>query len=186
MAEKDPNIDPYHVERIQQYQDPDSFTELYQRHFQMVFRLIAKIVLDEAVAEELAQESFMKASQQIQNFRGQASFKTWICKIGVNAANGHLRRIITARRHSDFLRVEAEGKGTARTPRESLFWKEEHQQVSLAMEALTPVLRTALVLTVIEGMEVAEAAEVQGCSRGTMYWRVHQARKQLKEAMSHE
>jgi RNA polymerase sigma-70 factor (ECF subfamily) len=186
MPKSDLEDDKHHVDRVQHVQDRDSFTELYRRHYRTVHRLIAKIVLDEWVAEELAQDTFMKASQNIHAFRGQSSFKTWVCSIGVNAANGHLRRHLTARRHADALRVDAEGRGRSHTPRESLFWKEENLRVSQALERLSPVLRTSLVLTVIEGMDVAEAARVQGCSRGTLYWRVHQARKQLKEVIGYE
>lgn len=178
--------DNHHVDRVQQFQDRESFGELYHRHYRTVHRVIARIVLNEAIAEELAQDTFMKAAEQIHTFQKRSSFKTWVCRIGVNAANGHLRRQRTARRHSETLRVDSEARSRSHSPRDSLFWKEENQRVSRAMETLSPVLRTALALTVLEDQDVAEAARSQGCTRGTMYWRVHQARKQLKKALNHE
>ena len=53
-------------------------------------------------------------------------------------------------------------------------------QIERALAELRPSLRTAIVLTGLQGMDVAEAAQVEGCSRATMYWRVHKARKQLR------
>ncbi len=175
--------DQFYVERVQKDRDRDSFAELYSRHFNTVYRLIAKIVLEEGVAEELTQDTFMKASQHIGTFRNHSSFKTWVCRIGVNLANGHVRRVITARGHAETLRTDAESSTSPTSPRDSLFWKEETMRVSQAMERLAPELRTSLVLTVIEGLEPVEAARIQGCSRATLYWRVHQARKQLKAEM---
>lgn len=181
-----PEEDIYYVDQIQKHHDQDSFGELYSRHFQLVYRIIAKIILDEAVAEELAQDTFMKAAEHIHLFRKRSSFKTWVCKIGVNTAQAHLRRELTVKRHESNLLVDAEGRSLSLTPRDSLFWKDEHQKVSRAMAELNPLLRTSLVLTAIEGHEVSEAAQMQGCSKATMYWRIHQARKELKEVLGYE
>lgn len=178
--------DLYYVDRIQKFQDQESFGELYTRHFQMVYRIIAKIILDDTVAEELTQDTFMKAARHMPSFRKRASFKTWICKIGVNTAQAHLRRQQTVKRHQSNLLVAAEEKPRSFSPRESLFWKEEHQKVTRALAQLNPLLRTSLILIAVEGHEVSEAAQMQGCSKATMYWRIHQARKELKEVLGYE
>ncbi|MEX2608233.1 MAG: RNA polymerase sigma factor [Kiritimatiellia bacterium] len=178
--------DHQHVHRFRENRDQESFSELYRRHSPCVHRIIAKIVLDEGVAEDLCQETFMKAYTKIEQFRATASFKTWLCRIAVNGANEHLRKTITARNHLQMLQADADVVNTADCPRKCLFWKEENRKVTSALSRLDPALRTALVLTVMEEMDPAEAARIQGCSRATIYWRVHQARKQLKEAMGDE
>jgi len=173
------------LERIQHDDNPECFGILYERHKARVFRIIAKIVLDEAAAEDLTQDTFMKASLHLGRFEKRSSFQTWLCRIAVNNANAHLRKEITRRRHTHSLRSEGGNGHNGLTPRHSLFWKEENSRVTAAMETLEPHLRTSLVLTVIEGMDVAEAARIQRCTRSTMYWRVHQARKQLKRVLGY-
>lgn len=164
--------------------DSDSFEDLYHRHVDTVYRIIAKIVLNESTAHDLTQDTFVKAAAHLHQFKGNASFKTWLCRIAVNTANEHLRKIITARRHLNTLSAAPEPHSGHKTPRDSLFWKEENQRVTAALEALDPPLRTALVLTVIEGMDPRDAADIQGCTRSTLYWRIHQARKALKKALA--
>jgi DNA-directed RNA polymerase specialized sigma24 family protein len=64
--------------------------------------------------------------------------------------------------------------------------REDDRRVRAALERLRPGLRRALVLTVMEGMSVEEAARAEGCVKATMYWRVHQARKVLKAELSRD
>ena len=181
----DPQDDTHHVRRFREDQDQESFGELYRRHAPCVYRLIAKIVLDEGVAEDLCQETFVKAYTKIDQFKGTASFKTWLCRIAVNGANEHLRKLITARNRLQVLASDLDTGASGGCPRQSLFWKEDHQGVTAALARLDPALRTALVLTVMEGLDPAEAARTQGCSRATLYWRIHQARKQIKQELNH-
>ncbi len=150
-----------------------------------MYRLITKIVLDECVAQDLTQDTFVKASSKIEQFQGNASFKTWLCRIAVNDAHQHLRKVITARKHMETYGAGAEHRGGMASPRDSLFWKEENRRITEAIKTLAPELRSALVLTVIEGMNPQEAARIQGCTRSTLYWRVHQARKILKKELGH-
>jgi len=184
MPMKAPPDDDPAEQRFRQNKDQDSFEELYRMHAPCVHRILAKIVLDEGAAEDLCQETFVKAYTKIDQFNGTSSFKTWLCRIAVNGANEHLRKTITARNRLQVL-VDTDRESTADCPRQSLFWKEEHQGMTAALSRLDPVLRTALVLTVMEGLDPAEAARTQGCSRATLYWRIHQARKQLKQELNH-
>jgi len=174
-----------HEPSSKNHPNPNEFEALCREHYSYVFRLISKIILNEEIAKELTQDTFMHAARSIQTFRGASSFQTWVCTIAVHQANGHLRKICTARKHQEHLHLQRELKRQPSDPRESLFYKEELERVSLAMEQLEPDLRTALVCTVMEGMDASEVAKIQGCSRATLYWRVHQARKQLKEALNH-
>ncbi|MCC5842854.1 MAG: sigma-70 family RNA polymerase sigma factor [Verrucomicrobia bacterium] len=182
---KAPPDAPSAEQRFRKHKDQDSFEELYRVHASLVYRIIAKIVLDEGVAEDLCQETFVKAYTKIDQFTGSASFKTWLCRIAVNGANEHLRKKITARTRLQVLAADAGGDSGGTCPRQSLFWKESYQGVTAALARLEPSLRTAIILTVMEGMDPADAARAQGCSRATLYWRVHQARKQLKQELGH-
>lgn len=182
---KEPQSDHDLIQRYQSKGDQESFGEVYLRHRETVYRLIAKIVLDEGVAQELTQDTFMKACTKIHQYKGTASFKTWLCRIAVNGANEHLRKLIRSRNHLELLQNGERTRPPSTSPRDSLFWKEETQRVSEALQRLEPELRTALVLTVLEEMDPREAAKIQGCTRSTLYWRVHKARKVLKEGLGY-
>ncbi len=69
-----------------------TFVELWRRHSSTVFRAAFRIVKNREDAEDLAQETFLKAFAHLQSFNGASKFSTWIVRIGINAALGELRR----------------------------------------------------------------------------------------------
>jgi len=183
---KPPDDDHDLVLRFQSEGDSKCFEDLYLRHREPVYRLIAKVVLNEHAAQDLTQDTFVKASRNIHQFNGTARFRTWLCRIAVNSANEYLRKMINGRERLVLLGNSAETAPGPDSPRDSLFRKEKTARVTTALQHLEPDLRTALVLTVMEGLDPREAAEIQGCTRSTLYWRIHKARKILKEAMAYE
>ena len=69
-----------------------AFVELWRRHSSTVFRAAYRIVKNREDAEDLAQETFLKALDHLQSFNGTSKFSTWLVRIGINAALGELRR----------------------------------------------------------------------------------------------
>lgn len=170
-------------ELIEQYRregNLEILAQAYQHYAVMIRGIIARIVLNETVAEDLMQDTFVQATRNLEGFAGRSSLKTWLCRIAVNNANGYLRKHISARNKREDILLQ-QTVCDPMTPRESVFWKDENRRVSEAIERLDPTLRTALLLTAVEDMEPAEVATIQNCTRSTVYWRVYQARKKLKE-----
>jgi RNA polymerase sigma-70 factor (ECF subfamily) len=158
------------------------FNELVSRHLRKVRSMIYPLVFNNADADDLTQEVFLRVIKGLDRFRGGASFATWLYRITMNTTNGFLRQRSRWKQEPD---VEpAEQADTAANPLEALAGVEEDTAIGRALEALVPTLRSAIVLTAIQGLSVKEAAAADGCLAATMYWRVHEGRKQLKRILN--
>lgn len=162
--------------RASQSGDPTAFGRLIGRHQRMIHALAYRMTGSLAEAEDLAQETFIAAWTQLGGFRGGASFSSWLYRIAVN-------RCLNARaRHArrDVLHHEwAAHKAESASGDEQL-----SQQVQAALLKLAPAQRAAMVLTVYDGMNHAEAARVLGCAETTVSWRVFLARRKLKQLLA--
>ena len=141
----------------------------------MVDTLAYRMTGSQADAEDLAQETFIQAFRQLPDFRAEARFSSWLYRIAVNRCLNWKRR--SERReqlHGDW-RQEVE---TAVTTDEGVV-----QQVQDALLKLNHKQRAAVVLTVYDGLNRAEAAQVLGCSETTVSWRLFTARSKLKRLL---
>lgn len=154
------------------------FEELVARHLGRVRDFAFRMVLCDATADDIAQDVFLKVFRNLETFRGDSKFTTWLYRIAVNTAKEHVRRgRVTVSIH------ESDGQVTGPDhdrPERKAIEDELTAKVEQAMAQLSTKLRTAIVLTSIEELPAKEAAEIEGCTTATMHWRVHQARKQLK------
>lgn len=157
------------------------FNELVGRHMGKVRAMIYAMVLNNADADDLTQEVFLKAVNGISGFRAKSQFATWVYRIAMNTTHSFLRR---KRRNPvdqcEQLPDHADGRPD---PERALIALELDREISRVLASLSPGLRSAIVLTAIQGMSVGEAAHAAGCLTATMYWRVHQARKILGEKL---
>jgi RNA polymerase sigma-70 factor, ECF subfamily len=151
---------------------------LVERHLERVRNLAYQLVLCHATADDVAQEVFLKVMRSVHSFRGEAKFSTWLYQITVNAAREHLRRRAPSDMLSDFDAPTPEGGDQQADS--NLIRSELVATIEDALCALSDKLRTAIVLTAIEGLAPKTAAEIEGCSVATMHWRIHEARKKLK------
>jgi RNA polymerase sigma-70 factor (ECF subfamily) len=142
---------------------------LVERHLEPVRNLAFRLVLCHAAADVM---------RSAHSFRGEAKFSTWLYRITTNAAREHLRR----KAPSDVLTDidPPVPTGAHRQPDSNLMHSELVATIEKALGGLSDKLRTAIVLTAIEGLTPKTAAEIEGCSAATMHWRIHEARKQLK------
>ncbi len=156
--------------------DLEAFTALIRAHQRMIHALTYRMTGSLADAEDLAQETFIQAHQQLGQFRGESSFATWLCRIAVNRClNWRKRDARRARLHEEWAREQNAGSA----PDES-----RAQRVQEAVLQLKPKQRAAVVLTVYEGMNHAQAARVLGCSETTVSWRLFTARAKLKRLLA--
>lgn len=148
--------------------------------YDRVLAVADRILLNEADSRDVAQESFVIAYNRFASFRGASSFATWVCGIAVRKA------IVLARRRRPTVPVDEAADCPSRpgdAPDRQAMRSEEMGRLAAAMDALAPELRAALTLTVVDQLSGAEAARVCGCTRVTLYWRVHQARAQLRKSL---
>lgn len=179
------------VERVQagERQAFDLLVSKYQRR---LLRLVARIVHDPAEAEDVVQETFIKAFRALRHFRGDAAFYTWLYRIGINTAKNYLvtqsRRAPTSTQ-TDADAAEARGEGKSdglrdiNTPESMLATKQIAETVNAAMEALPVDLRTAILLREIEGLSYEEISDIMSCPIGTVRSRIYRAREVIAEKL---
>lgn len=156
----------------------------YQRRIQ---RLVARMVRDVDLVEDIAQETFIRAYRALHQFRGDAQFYTWLYRIAVNTAKKALLDLKRDPTISEaFFRSgddddETSGHGleltTGETPETELAAKDIARTVNAALDALPEELRQALVLREIDGLSYEEISEVMSCPIGTVRSRIFRARE---------
>jgi len=139
--------------------DLKAFEELLRRHQQGLFAFIYRLVNNYTVAEELAQEAWVKAWQNLKGFKGKSGFKTWLFRIGMNLALNFKVRKKPAEELPDSLPA-----GLAYQPEQVFQQKQREEIVSRALAELPTDQRTALVLLVYEEMSYKEIARVMNRS----------------------
>lgn len=155
----------------------------YQRRIQ---RLIARMVRNTDLVEDIAQETFIRAYRALHQFRGEAQFYTWLYRIAVNTA----KKTLLDLKHDPLatqtvLQPDDSEDETFRsgnepiaedTPESLLAAREIAAAVDAAMEALPEDLRQAVTLREIEGLTYEDIAAVMGCPIGTVRSRIFRAR----------
>lgn len=152
--------------------DPDAFDTLIRRYQKMVHALAFRMTGSLSDAEDLSQETFIQAYQQLGTFRGDARFSSWLYRIAVNQCLNWKKK--TERRER---LQEAWSREDNTSPVENEIVS---RQVQEALLKLQPKQRAAVVLTTYDGLSHAEAAKVLGCSETTVSWRLFAARAKLK------
>lgn len=159
--------------------------ELFRRHLGRIRGMLYQLTLNHADADDLTQEVFLRAHRGLADFAGRAEFATWLHRIAMNCAKSHFVR--QARRPLTPMEAAPEpaAPGADRPDRRAAA-VELDGRVRAALERLSPKLRTAIVLTVLQDLPLPEAARLEQCSLPTMYWRVHEARRRLKQFLGEE
>lgn len=158
----------------------------YQRRIE---RLVARMVRDHDLVQDIAQETFLRAYRALPQFRGEAQFYTWLYRIAVNTAKKFLmdmRRdpvltesaLAPVQDDEETFRNRHE-PSTDETPETVLAAQEIAAAVQAAMEALPEELRQAVTLREIEGLSYDEIAQAMGCPIGTVRSRIFRAREAI-------
>jgi len=183
MSERD--IDQQLVERVQRG-DKAAFNLLVVKYQRKIFRLLSRLIRDQAEIEDVAQEAFIKAYRALPNFRGDSAFYTWLYRIAINTAKNYLvsqgRRAPTST-PSDIDDAETFDDGDhlrdLNTPDSMLVTKQVGEAVNRAIDRLPEDLRTAIVLRELEGLSYEEIAESMQCPIGTVRSRIFRAREAI-------
>ena len=171
------------VKRVQRG-EKSAFDLLVLKYQHRIGAVIGRFVPDHAEAQDIAQESFMRAYRALQNFRGDAQFYTWLYRIAVNTAKNHLVAMKRRPPTSDVEVDDAEHFTGARmqdndTPEHELLREEIAREVSQTVAALPEELRQAITLREVEGLSYEEIAETMDCPIGTVRSRIFRAREAI-------
>ncbi len=165
--------------------DRSAFDELVHRHADGLYRVVAHLCCGPHEAEEVTQETFLRAWRGLPGFREDAKFFTWLYRIGVNEArrrNDRGRRAETVTSLDDHRGHElsdSRPRPEARAEQEEL-----RRDLQRAIDGLLVHHRTALVLRDIEGLSTAQAAAVLGVREAAFKSRLHRARMALRSALA--
>jgi len=168
-----------------------AFSELLRRYERKIFRLALHITQNREDAEDVLQESFLKAYEHLDQFQGQSKFYTWIVRIAVNQALMKLRKRKADRSLSLDETIDT---GEDNISREIAAWDENPEQkysrdelnriLTSAIDGLAPIYRAVFVLRDIDGLSTEEAAEALDLSVPAVKSRLLRARLQLREKLT--
>jgi RNA polymerase sigma-70 factor, ECF subfamily len=167
--------------------DAPAFGQLVRRHQQRIQRLALHLLRDAGESEDVMQETFIRAYRALARFDGRSEPYTWFYRIAVNLSLNTLRarKSRRTRTESDDARLDAllSEKQTMTDAPDDAARNQLYAALSEGIDELSDTLRTTLVLVCIDGRSHEEASAVLGAPEGTIAWRVHEARRKLKEYM---
>ena len=173
----------------------EAYGELLQRYERPVFSLVVRMVRDRSLAEDLAQEAFIRAFNAISSYDPRYKFSSWIFKIANNHTIDHLRKrkLDTVSMHgSPHARTAQEVEQTSlvvassdENPHEYVEHRELGHQIEQAIGELRPEYRTAILLRHVEGHAYEEISEIMDLPLGTVKTYLHRARSELKTLLAH-
>lgn len=172
-----------------------AYRELIRRYERPVFSLVLRMVRDRQLAEDLSQETFIKALNAIASYRPEYKFSSWIFKIANNAAIDHLRR-----RELNTLSIDGSPNATSaedieatalqvgdksETPLAELEARELGTAIERAIGQLRPEYRSCIMLRHVEGLAYEEIAQLLDLPLGTVKTYIHRARHELRDMLTH-
>ena len=172
--------------------DIAAFDELVTRYDRKLLRIVQHIIHNLDDAQDVVQETFLKAFQNLGNFRGDSKFSTWLIRIAVNQSLMALRKQQTKQRAGVEFPIKADEEGRLTidlsdgrpNPEELYKTSELRQLLTGALQELRPTLRVVFVLHDVEGHSLRETAEALGLSLAAVKTRSLRARLQLRERLS--
>jgi RNA polymerase sigma-70 factor (ECF subfamily) len=168
--------------------DKHAFNVLVIKYRSRLFRLISRIIRNPSQAEDVVQESFIKAYRALPNFRGDAAFYTWLYRIGINDAKNMLSHQARLQENYDIEDDASTDTGKAsladlNTPETILAARQVATKINEAMDSLPAMLRTALALREFDGFSYEEISEIMGCPLGTVRSRIFRAREFISQRL---
>jgi len=170
--------------------DAKAFRTIIQRHNQRLYRIARSVLRNSAEAEDVVQETYIRAFAHLASFRGESGIGTWLARIAMNESLGRLRQ----RQSTADAAAVAESRSEAEIihfplsapnddPERTMAQRQILQLVEQATDNLPEDFRLVFVMRVIEGMSVEETAELLGIRPETVKTRLHRARHLVKDQL---
>jgi RNA polymerase sigma-70 factor (ECF subfamily) len=161
--------------------DTEAFASLVTRYQQMIDALTWRMTGSQADAQDLAQETFIQAYHSLDQFEDRSKFSTWLYRIAVNKCLNWRKAMGRRSQLHEKWATESERETATRSHASADGQSPRSDAIQQALLKLPAEQRAAIVLTVYEEMNHAEAARVLGCSETTVSWRIFRARQKLKQ-----
>jgi len=164
--------------------DGDAFDRLVRRFRPRIYALALHLSGSASDADDIAQDAFVQAYRHLAQFQGRSQLFTWLYRITVHRALDIQRRRKRGSVSLDDVRVEVAMRVDAPSdPRLALELRETYAALLEGLDGLPETLKSAVVLTALQGLSYSEAAVVLGTSEGAIAVRIHQARKLLRSSL---
>jgi RNA polymerase sigma-70 factor (ECF subfamily) len=163
--------------------DASAFAELYARYVDRVYMRVVHLVGPGPDSEDVLQQVFIGLHRALPRFRGESQISTFLYRITVNVAYDHLRRRARRSVVHDDAALDAL-IDDAPTPEDRVRRQDELRQIFALLEQIKPKKRIAFVLVAVEGLSLAEAAELVGARVEAVKQRVLHARRELVALMA--
>ena len=170
--------------------DHEAFRAIMQRHNQRLFRVARGLMRDDAEAEDVLQEAYVRAFAHIEAFRGEAAIATWLTRIVINEAKGRLR---SRKPTVELEAVESAQQGGAQlihfpgrpdsNPEADVAKAQIRRLLEGAVDKLPEPFRVVFILRDVEGLSVEDTAVQLGIKAETVKTRLHRARRLLRNAL---
>jgi len=168
-----------------------AYEELLTCYQQPVYGIVYRLLGDQNDACDVVQEIFLKVFRSVHSFKERSSFRTWIYRIAVNEAHNHRRWFSRHRKREVAIDREDGAYGAFEiapdpgpSPFDFALDRETHLLIERALEEISPVFRTAVVLRDIEGLGYEEIADILQISLGTVKSRILRGREALRRVLS--
>lgn len=168
----------------------DAFGELVSRYQVRIVNFARAVTSEAGEADDLAQETFIRAYKAIGRFRGESTFRTWLYRIATNVVQSHLKS--RSRRWLSWNRKERDPQRgdtseASHEPAVGATFEDavvRRQAIDRALASLPPELRIAVTLCDIQGLEYSEIADALGIPIGTVESRIFRARQRLRPLLA--
>jgi len=168
--------------------DSEAFRALVERHSRAVFRLAHRMTGNASDAEDVVQETFLKAYRQLSRFESRANFSTWLHRIAVNCSIDLIRARPHRESGHDATDLEQFGAADAAvagrpSPERLMLSAEVQERISDAMSALSRMERAAFVLRHFEGQSIDEISRALGLKTNATKHSIFRAVKKMRQAL---
>jgi len=188
-----PNLPDADVVALAKEGRESAFRELVRRYERPVFSLVYRLVRDRDTAEDLAQETFVKVLNNIERYRPEFKFSSWLFKIANNVAIDHLRKRSVdtvsldgsrwATSTEEMQATSVRAADTSQSPLEELESRELGGAIERAIGSLRPEYRACILLRHVEDRSYEEIAATLDLPLGTVKTYIHRARHELRKAL---
>jgi RNA polymerase sigma-70 factor (ECF subfamily) len=164
-----------------------AFERIYAQHERAVYRHAYYLLGHRDDADDITQETFLRAHRSLSSFRSGSSLKTWLFRICTNLCHDHLRvRLRRPEVAFDFDTLSSAGTeaGEHSDPVQTAIRTDSLQRLMIVLQGMPPAERSVIVLHLIEGLGYDEIAEILGCRRGSAKMRVLRATRRFRERVT--